>query len=645
MEEQLSLQSSAFDILEKDFREVLNELVGDKSLERFRLEYEKLHHTLKKSHENEKRLIAKCRELNAEILANAAKVQTALRMSLQDQNSITLLKKEIDKAWAMVDGAQEKEKRARETIQRLKGEIQNLSRLVEQGAGISIGQENAVNDLLKVREELTRKVDTLTRNLEHAVEQSARQDAEAKEIEAKRQMSEKMCMQLKDTVSELKQEASREERRTERLQEEMVSIKKVNEVRKNEIAEQKAEVEKLEEAQAQLEEKLKRMAYSLSKYQTVSDELKTKNEDLERTADDHIRTEGELIAEKEQVNANLVRKSKDLKKARQKVQALMLVNEEMENEKKELLAAKTESERYKAWLKEEMKSILKSVDNQKRDAETDEKFIKDLQQQVKRLTASLRITQEKNSMQYRLVKDHDSIKMALEEDILAHKREEQKLRKRNYELEQQREKVSLSASNWNAKYHESVERYKLKEMEYVELQKAVQIERNKLKLQQGLYEQVRADRNLCSKKQLHSQDEIAEMKRKFVILTHQINQLKDEVLVKDNALVNEHFAFKTLKDKMKVNKRKLTKRKEVLATADKVLAQQDTEIKNLRRTLNEAEHAQHQRKRVYDDVVQERDILGMFPHSHFLSCFLTVVFVYCVLACFFALALGFFANM
>jgi DNA repair exonuclease SbcCD ATPase subunit len=41
-----------------------------------------------------------------------------------------------------------------------------------------------------------------------------------------------------------------------------------------------------------------------------------------------------------------------------------------------------------------------------------------------------------------------------------------------------------------------------------------------------------------------------------------------------------------------------------------VLASQDNEIKNLRRTLNEAEQSQHQQKRVYDDVVQERDILG-----------------------------------
>ena len=40
--------------------QVLTELVGDKSLERFRQEYEKLHRALKKSHESEKRLIKKC---------------------------------------------------------------------------------------------------------------------------------------------------------------------------------------------------------------------------------------------------------------------------------------------------------------------------------------------------------------------------------------------------------------------------------------------------------------------------------------------------------------------------------------------------------------------------------------------------------
>ena len=90
-------------------------------------------------------------------MANAAKVQTALKLSQEDQNTIASLKREIEKAWKMVDAAHEKEGRAKETIQQLKHEIQNLSRLVEQGAGLSIGQENTVNELVKVKGELSKE--------------------------------------------------------------------------------------------------------------------------------------------------------------------------------------------------------------------------------------------------------------------------------------------------------------------------------------------------------------------------------------------------------------------------------------------------------------------------------------------------------
>ena len=95
---ELGFESNAFETLERDFQEVLTELVGDKSLERFRQEYEKLHRALKKSHDSEKRLIKKCRELNSEIVSNAAKVQTALKLSQEDQNTISSLKREIEKA-------------------------------------------------------------------------------------------------------------------------------------------------------------------------------------------------------------------------------------------------------------------------------------------------------------------------------------------------------------------------------------------------------------------------------------------------------------------------------------------------------------------------------------------------------------------
>lgn len=142
--------------------QVLQELAGDQSLERFRIEYEKLFRALRKTHgaalkppacapltlppaihglpvgenlcrascawqlpvhdqlsilspsDNEKRLVKKCRELNSEIVSNAAKVQAALSLSDEDQATIIALKKEIEKAWKTVDASHDKVRMGRQ---------------------------------------------------------------------------------------------------------------------------------------------------------------------------------------------------------------------------------------------------------------------------------------------------------------------------------------------------------------------------------------------------------------------------------------------------------------------------------------------------------------------------------------------------
>jgi predicted translin family RNA/ssDNA-binding protein len=69
-----------------------------------------------------------------------------------------MLKAAIDKAWAQIEAAQEKEKKAREQISKLKSDIQNLSRLVDQGASLSVGHQNKVQDLVNQKLELEKDV-------------------------------------------------------------------------------------------------------------------------------------------------------------------------------------------------------------------------------------------------------------------------------------------------------------------------------------------------------------------------------------------------------------------------------------------------------------------------------------------------------
>jgi len=110
-------------------------------------------------------------------------------------------------------------------------------------------------------------------------------------------------------------------------------------------------------------------------------------------------------------------------------------------------------------------------------------------------------------------------------------------------LEKQRDKYCQEASKANANLMQMIEEVKLKKNIIGELKKE-NIEREaKYKQQQNLYEQVRSDRNLYSKNLIESQDEVAELRRKFKIAAHQIQQLKDEIEQKDIALTAKDHAM------------------------------------------------------------------------------------------------------
>jgi len=60
-------------------------MVGEYGMEKFHAEFQKLFYTLKKVHENEKRLTQKCRQLNDEIDVNVARVSNVLDMTQQEE--------------------------------------------------------------------------------------------------------------------------------------------------------------------------------------------------------------------------------------------------------------------------------------------------------------------------------------------------------------------------------------------------------------------------------------------------------------------------------------------------------------------------------------------------------------------------------
>lgn len=155
-----------------------------------------------------------------------------------------------------------------------------------------------------------------------------------------------------------------------------------------------------------------------------------------------------------------------------------------------------------------------------------------------------------------------------------------------------------------------IEEVKLKKNIIGELKKE-NIEREaKYKQQQNLYEQVRSDRNLYSKNLIESQDEVAELRRKFKIAAHQIQQLKDEIDQKDLALTAKEHQMGTDKKAADKDKAELGFCKAKLHTLEENQKTTENEKLQYKYMLAETEKQNEASRKEYLNVVNERDILG-----------------------------------
>lgn len=605
----LSVEASAFEMLEKDFQEVLSSVVGDKSLDKFKVEYEKLHVALKKSYDNEKRLVKKVRELNSEIVSNAAKVASALKLSEDDDETIDSLKKQIEKAWTMVEASHEKELKANETIQRLKGEIANLTRLVEKHTGLS-GHDDTLDELLKVR-------DVLTRRNEDAAATIQRMQADLDELHSrvdhKRQKNRDkkvVIADLKDQVKAKDSEQDRELKKKERVERELKDLKTQLETRAKAAVDLTVSIKDGEAKNLKLETQLAAARKEMERYLRDFDGLYQNTEQLQEKLNEANRRTDTLTSQKIELEKDLQTRQDQLNRTSAE---LGRCQRHLESEKKTVLRLNDkigEEKLVQNQLKAEINALNMELGTEIKHVTEAKKMITTLErdrtmEQQKRMKESDKLKEE-----HEKVESGDRSIRHLENKINRYREEAVKTRNVIYHLEKDREKYGIQLAETQAKLAQSLEDLKLKESQMQELEKKETEVRARLKHQQQMYEGVRADRNTYSKHLIEAQDEIAEMKRKFKIMNHQIEQLKEEITAKDRALVSEHFDHEGAKKLKEQKEREVERLRKLLKQQDDVVAKQAAEILELNSTIHRMDSNSLQQRQEYDQVVTERDILG-----------------------------------
>ena len=245
-------------------------------------------HERRPAQDHERKLIKKVKDLNGEIVNNASKVHTALKLSQDDQQTITTLRSEVEKAWKMVDTAQSKETAAKETITSLKEEIANLSGLVEKSAALTGTQEGMVQELTAARDELQRQTEEATGTCKVLETQltNMTEVLEGERLECATLRGDKA--DLEQSLAARSAEVQRGQRSKERLDKELKNTLKLLEARtgeqealQSEATEAKAHGKELE---TQLNDARNTMDKYLRDYDTLYQRTQKLTEDLEGAA-------------------------------------------------------------------------------------------------------------------------------------------------------------------------------------------------------------------------------------------------------------------------------------------------------------------------------------------------------------------------
>ncbi|PFH37666.1 flagellar associated protein [Besnoitia besnoiti] len=604
------LGPAPYSALEENFEQTLSELPKDPHLEPFRRQYEKLLGALKRSHESELTLLARCKHLTNQIAENATKVVAALKLSDEDQSSIDILKKEVQHAWNLVQAGKDREELARDTIASLRVTIEDLNKQIEATETEHISQEAKLEGYLLEREKLLRECDTLANQNAQMTSGNEQLSQALKTLEKQVADAQNELIQTKDVLRIKKLEGEQEQRRREKVEKELKDMKALIEQKQTEIHGKQATIEQQQQETENLQAVVSSLQVEHEKESKRFMEVTGRITETESRLNEQIIKNSKMQAQNIAIETELKDQLEAINKLKADKEKVLKMHELLKRKMQQTDDDRRNLEDQRNALKNEVAGIEKEVETLKQQAEADKKNIESLLRERDLLSKNLLRNDDATKKQEDLLKRHEAHALQLQREIDRYRKEIESQQTKIRELENHRDKSGAELSKANQKYLTLLEEIKGGDNQVTDLQKTITELRNKLSTQKSLYESVRSDRNLYSRNLIESLDEISEMKQKFKILYHQIEQLKEEVKQKDASLIKGHFEqHKIIKDNEKITSN-LHSAQHKLSSLQQIVLSQKREIKKLEATIQDADAERSNQKKEYEAVLSERDMLG-----------------------------------
>lgn len=541
-----SLSTVAAEAFERRFVEVIRELASEPQLEAFRNEYEKVHRLLLKSVEGEKRLIGKVDELKGELSSHGTKIETAVQLSQEDETTISTLRMEIEKAWAMADTAHQREKESREKIQVLKEQVRELDSLVSQSAGLTMGQEAYLRDLINSKRQLEDEHTILTTRVLHLSEEQKEymkqcHKLQVEEMEVQEDYNKRLAA-YQSILLDL--EALQKERIT--VEQSLREYRSTTEKNVVEIEKKKAQIEpfSLEEA------RLKKEAVE------VSEAVQSLNRQVEDFQHRFKLEAAKLSSAEEKITVltgDIQKKQATLKEKKKELDKEVRILKRAEEQGKRQQAELAELVKERDSLILETNKIGAESDNAVEIATQKEKELQTLESDFHKsmIQKTAAIQENATKENERSILDGQRLleegqRCSAVEELSALLVENEKTRKHLFLSEQVHQKNLAEAQKLTLEYHKTLDHIRTKRSDAKKLRELFASHEKKQKLQQELLERVNLDRNRTEKQLRETEADWEELKETHKSKSSDIERMKMELIEKESMLCQLHTVSKQI---------------------------------------------------------------------------------------------------
>ena len=596
-----------FTDLQHDFHELNHEIQKDSPLEQFRHEYAKLFGILQKSMTNQARYIDKCRVLESEIVGNKAKVRTVTKLSEEDARSISNMNDERNRKQQILAENQQILAKAMEENSQITEKITFCENELEQCVTNERGQKDLMKQLKNRRIELTREFEDLGNQIPQ-LQEINRQTSE--KLESKDQEIEGSLAELKridETLEAKQREGQQEQQRLFDLERDREATRLRLRETVQRVRERTSEMNQQQESTRQLE---KRLREQKRRYEGAKSE---KNEVEERCA----KCQKDLSA----VNQNIATVDEAIAKAKKELDERVALVEKLQRQAHDLEDQREKLRDRQQKVQEKYEALRKETDGVRTAVDKTEMEIEELRRQGefvrKQIDACAReqnskakqkeLENQKKTNAESLLELYRNQSHNIDCEVAIIKNHIQEIQQKIFSVENDREKYSAELSTATSQFLHAQDILRDIDSKVSSKNKEISAAELKVRQQQSLYEVVRGEREMASKKVKEIQAEIEQLKHSFEGMKFAIEQHKDDIRRKDKERIKDRRMLDNINMEDGRLREKLTEVQIDASTAQRAIIAHEGELSKLDQTIKDAEAQLKMDEQKLADVKKERD--------------------------------------